>query len=169
MLDFKFNFSTDKPIADQMLYHSKEFSLVSILKLYTNNSYFALSGIYFCNNKIIEKWRCKDRGGIESLVDDKEACISFMKSYFYNAELKFINAREEQISDSIKYIYDENNNYIGSRINYKGLWDRGFYDNKPTEKDMSAYEAGRGLSYSNTYTYVNAAFNNIKIVGDNVK
>ena len=166
MLDFKFNFSRDKPAADQVLYYGKEFSLISILKLYTNNSYFGISGIYICNNKIIEKWRCKDRGGIESLVDDKENCISFMKSYFCNGELKFVNAREEQISDSIIYLYDNENNYIGSLIKYKGLWGRGFYDNKPTEKDISAYEAGRDLSYSNTHTYVNAAFNNIKIVGD---
>lgn len=169
MLDFRFSFSKDKPIANQVLYHSKEFSLISILKLYTNNIYFGISGLYFCNNKIIERWRCKDRGGIESLFDNEEKCVRFMRRYFHIAEIAFISPKEEQVSDTIKYLYDDENNYIGSLIKYKDSWDRGFYDNKPDEKDISAHETGRELSYSNTYTYVNAAFNTIKIGGDNVK
>jgi len=172
---YVFTFDSSKTLHKQAIYEDDNHYLLNVLKIYTNNTYFAVQ--YSCLNKESKKishhFRCKDRGFSESLVDNKIFFIDFYKLHEANVSVyteKFYEKLYEIKADflneyEVTFVFDSDNIYNYSYAYINGSCCRGLYGNTiPTETEIlkNLIEPSK-ISLSNHITRINTSYSDIKV------
>jgi len=171
--DHVYYYDSSKSIVSQCIVNYEDNYLINVRKTYSNNSYFGVNFTTFNKTQgLLHHFKCKDRlMGKEDVVEDKDLFSTHFKSLAIeiNEELENESNHIKQhfnLSSTIYFCYDKNNNYKYTLISDKeNLW-RGFYHpaNPPkTEEEINTYIAVCEKSLNNTIHTVSTEYSNIII------
>jgi len=171
--DHVYYYDSSKSIVSQCIVNYEDNYLINVRKTYSNNSYFGVNFTTFNKTQgLLHHFKCKDRLiGKENVVEDKNLFSTHFKifSLEVNEDLENESNYIKQnfnLSSTIYFCYDKNNNYKYTLISDKEILWRGFYHpaNPPkTEEEINTYIATCETSLSNTIHTVSTEYSNIII------
>jgi hypothetical protein len=171
--DHVYYYDSSKSIVSQCIVNYEDNYLINVRKTYSNNTYFGVNFTTFNKTQgLLHHFKCKDRLiGKENVVEDKNLFSTHFKifSLEVNEELENESNYIKQnfnLSSTIYFCYDKNNNYKYTLISDKEILWRGFYHpaNPPkTEEEINTYIATCETSLSNTIHTVSTEYSNIII------
>jgi len=166
-------YDSSKSIVSQCITINEDNYLINVRKTYSNNTYFGVNFTTFNKTQgLLHHFKCKDRLiGKENVVEDKDLFSTHFKNFSLevNEELENESNYIKQnfnLSSTIYFCYDKNNNYKYTLISDKeNLW-RGFYHpNTPpkTEAEIKTYIAVCEKSLNNNIYTVSTVYSSIII------
>ena len=166
-------YDSSKSIVSQCIAINEDNYLINVRKTYSNNTYFGVNFTTFNKTQgLLHHFKCKDRLiGKENVVEDKDLFSTYFKNFSLevNEELENESNYIKQnfnLSSTIYFCYDKNNNYKYTLISDKeNLW-RGFYHpNTPpkTEAEIKTYIAVCEKSLNNNIYTVSTVYSSIII------
>lgn len=190
--DYVFSFDKTLPLRDQVIDAEKDFYLLNVRKVFTNNVYYGVSYSVLDNqNNILHHFKCKDSSRLSEVeIDNKETFMNFYRSWekvrnsLQDRNITLIK-QDFDLPYEVYFCYKQNNLYFYTIIDYdsdntfRGLYGSEseesykrairdtskvwFYNSVPTEKQVFDFVEEKKLSLSNVMHTVSTEYSSIII------